>query len=149
MDLSTRFSHLPKEQQEQAMKAFSGGKPKKQSPTNALKSAIRKYCVSLGCATARINVSGIFDEKRGKYRFSGATNGVEDIDVTLPVFISSIKIGIKVAVEVKVGTDTQKDDQKDRQAEIQRTGAHYIIAKTFDEFKQDFDKIKHYYEQFR
>ena len=65
------------------------------------------------------------------------------------MFISSIKIGIKVAVEVKVGTDTQKDDQKDRQAEIQRTGAHYIIAKTFDEFKQDFDKIKHYYEQFR
>lgn len=149
MDLSTRFSHLPKEQQEQAMKAFSGGKPKKQSPANALTDAIRNYCKLLGCATARINVMGIFDKEKGSFRTSGSTKGVEDNDITLPVYIFSVKVGVKVAVEVKIGKDKQSEDQKKRQAEIERAGGHYIIAKTFDEFKQDFDKIKHYYEQFR
>ena len=131
------------------MKAFSGGKPKKQSPANALTDAIRNYCKLLGCATARINVMGIWDKSINGYRKSGSTLGVEDIDVSLPVIIYSVKTCVKVAVEVKIGRDTQKDEQIDRQEALTKAGAHYIIAKTFDEFKQDFDKIKHYYEQFR
>lgn len=146
MDITSRFSHLPKEQQEQAMKAFSGGKKKKQSPANALTDAIITYCSSLGCATARINVMGIFDKTTGKFRTSGSTKGVEDIDITMPVYISTMKIGVKVAVEVKIGKDKQSEDQVLRQSKIESTGAHYIIAKTFDTFKQDFDRVRSLYE---
>lgn len=145
MDIRSRFAHLPLEQQEQAIKCFSGGKKKKQSPANALTDAIRKYCDSLGCATARINVMGVFDKTTGKFRTSGSTKGVEDIDITMPIYVSSMKIGVKVAVEVKIGSDRQSPEQKDRQAELVKTGAHYIIAKTFDQFKLDFDQIRHKY----
>lgn len=146
MDIRERYAHLPLEQQLAAEKYFSGGKKKKQSPANSLTDAVIIYCASLGCATARINVMGIFDKTTGKYRTSGSTKGVEDIDITLPVYVSSFKIGVKVAVEVKIGRDAQSKDQVLRQSKLTQTGAHYIIAKTFDTFKQDFDRVRELYE---
>lgn len=146
MDIRERYAHLPLEQQLAAEKYFSGGKKKKQSPANSLTDAIITYCSSLGCATARINVMGIFDQTIGKYRTSGSTKGVEDIDITMPVYVSTMKIGVKVAVEVKIGRDAQSEDQVFRQSKLTQTGAHYIIAKTFDTFKQDFDRVRELYE---
>jgi hypothetical protein len=137
---------MSEEQQEQWRKAFDHPpKKKKQSPANALTDAIRDYCDLLGCATARINVMGIYDENLGKYRKSGSTPGVEDIDVTLPVNVSGMKVGIKVAVEVKIGRDAQSDKQIKREEKIKKAGGHYIIAKTFDQFKTDFDNIIYHY----
>lgn len=146
MDLRERFAHLPAEQQEQALKAFSGKKKTKSSPANALTNAIRDYCSALGCATARINVMGVWDQSKGMFRTSGSTKGIEDIDITLPVTIAGISIGVKVAVEVKIGKDIQSDDQIQRMQSLHKCGAHYIIAKTFDQFKQDFDAIRYDYQ---
>lgn len=138
---------MTEEQRSQWEMAFGNlsNKKKKQSPTNALTDAVRKYCELKGCSTARINVMGIYDEQKGKYRTSGATRGVEDIDVTLPVYIQGIKIGVKVAVEIKYGKDKQSEDQKKREEKLMEAGAHYIIAKTFDQFKEDFDSIIEHY----
>ena len=149
MDIRERYAHLPLEQQLAAEKYFSGGKKKKVSPANSLTDAIRDYCHLLGCATARINTTGIYDQALGKYRFAGSTKGVEDIDVSLPVIIHSVPACIKIAVEVKIGKDRQREDQIIRQSKLEKAGAHYIIAKTFNEFKQDFDSIILHYKQFK
>jgi|694.fasta_scaffold107805_8 hypothetical protein len=135
------------EQKEQWYRAFGNlpDKKKKQSPTNALTDAVREYAEVHGCVTARINVTGIYDESTGKWRTSNATRGVEDIDVTYPTKIYGIPVGIKIAVEVKYGRDTQSEHQKKRQDKLEKAGAHYIIAKDIDTFKKDFDElVKHY-----
>lgn len=135
------------EQREQFKKAFpEGKKKKKQSPANALTSAVIQYIRLQGGCAARINVMGVYDQSTGKYRASGSTKGVEDVDAVMPVNVSGLRIGLKVAVEIKIGRDTQSDDQKQRQSDLTKAGGVYIIAKTFDQFKQDWDNIKHRYE---
>ena len=146
MDIRSRFAHLPQQQQEQALRAFPQGKKKKQSHANALTDAIREYCALMGCATARINVMGIWDQEKQMFRTSGSTKGVEDIDVTMPVTINGRRVGIKVAVEVKIGKDAQREHQILRQQRLLHAGAHYIIAKSFDQFKQEFDAIRNDYQ---
>lgn len=139
---------MSQEQKELWEKSFgvNARRPKKkQSPANALTDAVRTYCETLGCATARINSTGIYDESSGKWRLSNATKGIEDIDVVMPVTINNTRVGLKIAVEVKIGRDTQSDVQKKRQERVELAGGHYIIAKTFDTFKQDFDRIKQLY----
>lgn len=147
MQRQTIFNNLQTdEQRELFQKAFPPAKKKKQSPANALTSAIKKYIELCGGCAARVNVMGIYDQSTGKFRTSGSTKGFEDVDAIFPITISGVKVGLKVAVEVKVGKDRQSDDQKLRQQEVTKAGGVYIIAKTFDQFKQDWDNIKHRYE---
>lgn len=148
MQRQTIFNNLPtEEQRELFLKAFpESKKKKKQSPANALTSAIKKYVELCGGCAARVNVMGIFDQSTGKYRTSGSTKGFEDVDATMPITIAGVKVGLKVAIEVKIGKDRQSDDQKLRQEEVNRCGGVYIIAKTFDQFKQDWDNVKHRYQ---
>ena len=125
------------------------GKPikrKKQSPANALTDAVMQYMKLLGCAVARINTTGIYDEAKGRYRTSGATKGVEDVTCTMPVFVQGHKIGVTVAVEVKIGRDKMSEDQEKRKDRLEKAGGHYIVAKTFDQFKEDIDELKRRYD---
>lgn len=134
------------EQKAQWEAAFGNLPKKKKSPTNELTSAIMKYMRSLRCAVARINTTGIYDEKIGKYRYSGSTNGVEDVNCILPVNIAGMKVGVTVAVEIKTGKDRMRDEQLERKENVEKAGGHYIIAKTFDQFKNEIDEIVHKYE---
>lgn len=132
---------MTQEQKDQWEAAFGNLPKKKQSPANALTDAVMTYMRSLGCAVARINTTGIYDEKLGKYRYSGSTKGVEDVNCVYPVRIGDIKIGTTIAVEVKIGKDRMSEDQKLRKENIEKAGGHYVVASTFDQFKQDVDKI--------
>lgn len=134
------------EQKAQWQLAFGSLPKKKATPANELTNAVMKYMRSLRCAVARINTTGIYDEKLGKYRFSGSTNGVEDVNCVLPINISGLKIGVTVAVEVKVGKDRMRPEQLERKENVEKAGGHYIIAKTFDQFKVDIDNIIKQYE---
>lgn len=138
-------SYLTESQREQWYRAFGNLPKKKQSPTNALTDAVREYAEYLGCVTARINTTGVYNEKLGKYIFSGATKGVEDIDMVYPAKVHGIPVAIKIAVEIKYGKDKLNPDQKERQEKLEGVGAHYIVAKNFDTFKKDFDIIINYY----
>lgn len=134
---------MPQEQKDLWEKAFGNldKRKKKQSPANALTDAVIRYLSTYGCATARINTTGIYDENLGRYRFSGSTKGVEDISCILPVIINGRKFGIAIAVEIKIGKDRLSDDQKLRRDKVEAAGGHYIVAKTFDEFKETIDSI--------
>lgn len=135
------------EQKEQWTKAFGNTerKKKKQSPANELTDSVMRYMKSVGCATARINTTGIYDERLGKYRYSGSTKGVEDVSCTMPVFVGGHKLGVTVAVEIKIGADRMSEDQRARKAAVEGAGGHYIVAKTFDQFKQDVDNLIYEY----
>lgn len=137
------FNNLDPDRKDQFLMAFpENKKKKKQSPANALTAAIIKYVELCGACAARVNVMGIFDQSTGKYRTSGSKKGFEDVDVTYPLYIAGKKIGLKVAVEIKIGKDRQSEHQIMREQEVTKSGGVYIIAKTFDQFKQDFDEIK-------
>lgn len=134
------------DQKELWLKAFGKPGKKKASPANQLTDAVMRYMRSLRCAVARINTTGIYDQELGRYRFSGSTNGVEDVSGTLPITIQGLKIGLTVAVEIKIGKDRLSEDQIKRKENIEKAGGHYIVAKTFDQFKKEFDQIVHQYD---
>lgn len=129
------------EQIAQWNRAFPTKKIRKRSPANSLTEAVRDYATLKGCATARVNTTGLWVEKEQKFLTTNATKGFEDIDVILPIVINGIRVGLKVAVEVKIGDDRQSKFQKLRQQRVQEAGGVYIIAKTFDQFKTDFDAV--------
>jgi hypothetical protein len=131
---------------EAAFGSLSSKKSKKQSPANKLTDAIMSYVKLQKCAAARINTTGIYDESIGKYRFSGSTKGVEDISCVLPININNHKIGIAIAIEIKIGKDRMSEHQKQRQENVVSAGGHYIVAKTFDDFKIEFDNIVAHYK---
>jgi len=131
---------MPEEQKAQWEKAFGNlPKKKKSSPANQLTSDIMEYLSEYNCATARINTTGIYDEKLGRYRKSGSTNGVEDINCTYPLSVKGITIGLTIAIEVKIGKDKMSDDQIKRKQRIELAGGIYIVAKEFEQFKADLE----------
>ena len=129
---------MPEEQKAQWEAAFGNlPKKKKSSPANQLTSDIMDYLLDLECAVARINTTGIYDEKLGRYRKSGSTNGVEDINCTYPLKFKGITIGLTLAIEVKIGKDKMSDDQIKRKQRIELAGGIYIVAKEMEQFKTD------------
>jgi hypothetical protein len=131
---------MPQEQKEQWERAFGNlPKKKKSSPANQLTSDIMDYLLDRNCAVARINTTGIYDEKLGRYRKSGSTNGVEDISCTYPLDVKGITIGLTIAIEIKIGKDKMSDDQKKRKQRIELAGGIYLVAKDLQQFKDDLE----------
>lgn len=106
---------------------------KKQSPTNALTSAIQEYIQLIGGDAFRINTTGLYDEKLGMFRNSGSTLGVADL--------VGIYRGKFIAIEVKVGKDSLRPMQIKFQARVEKAGGVYFIAKDFDSTKKFIDSI--------
>ena len=131
---------MPEEQKKQWETAFGNlPKKKKSSPANQLTSDIMDYLLEFNCAVARINTTGIYDEKLGRYRKSGSTNGVEDINCTYPLSVKGTTIGLTIAIEVKIGKDVMSNDQKKRKQRIEIAGGIYIVAKEMQQFKDELE----------
>jgi hypothetical protein len=132
---------MPEEQKKQWEIAFGNlPKKKKSSPANQLTSDIMDYLLEKNCAAARINTTGIYDEKLGRYRKSGSTNGVEDVTCTYPLDVKGTTIGLTIAIEIKIGKDKMSDDQKKRKQRIELAGGIYIVAKEMEQFKDELEK---------
>jgi hypothetical protein len=69
------------------------------------------------------------------------TNGSADISATKPIEISGRKVGIKVAIEVKIGRDEQSPAQKKYQYQVEQSGGVYIIARDFESFLEQWERI--------
>jgi hypothetical protein len=82
----------------------------------------------------RVNNTGIFDSKTGKYRTGGGKNGQADV--------CAVVNGRCFQIEIKYGTDRQSKAQKDHEQRVISAGGVYMIAKTFDQFKSDFDRLR-------
>jgi len=86
-----------------------------------------------GCSGSRINSTGLYDPRLGKYRPSGAKKGVSDI--------IGIKNGKFIAIEIKVGRDKMRSDQLKYKAEVEDSGGVYLIVHSFDDFLNQINEI--------
>ena len=74
----------------------------------------------------RQNSQGQYDSSLGRWRKSGTTKGIADVQV--------IYNSRTYNFEIKIGRDRQSDVQKDVEARIKAAGGHYAIIKCYDDF---------------
>jgi len=96
----------------------------KANSANELTKSIKALINLTGGYAFRVNVGGIFDEKKHKFRTTGATKGVSDL-------IACYK-GRFVGIEIKYHRDKQSENQKKWQQHIENSGGVYVIARDFD-----------------
>jgi len=102
---------------------------KKQTPANALTAAIVNYLNLNGGCVTRVNSTGM--HRNGRWTYSTTRKGTPDI--------MGAYNGKPVGIEVKIGKDKQSDYQKQFEEDYTKSGGVYIIAKTFDQFYEDFN----------
>ena len=116
----------------QAKHAAKRGMPR-QPPamhTADLTQSIIKYLKGRGFYAVRINCTGIYDEKTGKWRKSTTERGTADIHASVG--------GKHISIEIKNGDDHMSEHQKRVQEAVINSGGIYLIVKEFSEFHQWF-----------
>ena len=114
---------------------------------NSLTNAVISFLRLQGHQAERINVMGrpidnsrIVTDCIGRQRRigsmtwipSGSTPGSADISATIN--------GRSVKIEIKYGNDRQSEAQRKYQKSIEDAGGTYIIVRTFDQFKEWYEK---------
>lgn len=100
---------------------------------NGLTQAIIKYLTLKGHFATRTSSAGRYLTKEKKWIPSTTKKGYPDI--------TAIIDGKTLAIEVKVNRDKMSEAQLKVKAEIEAAGGLYIIAKTFDDFEDFYNKI--------
>ena len=118
------------------VKAFKDG------TANELTRAIETFIRLTGNYADRINNTGIYDTRTGKWRKGGTRKGIADIMASKKVEHGGRTFSITVAIEVKIGRDRLSEHQKRCKEEIERSGGVYIIAKEWDGFFAEWNAIK-------
>lgn len=85
-----------------------------------------------GAFFQRQNSQGQYDSRLGRWRKSGTTAGIADVQVTHE--------GRVYNFEIKIGKDRQSDVQKDVEERLLRAGGHYAIIKRYDDFLNKITK---------
>lgn len=123
---------------------------------NGLTKCILDYFKFNGWQAERISNTGRMIDNRkivkdviGRQKQIGSTqwipgtgrNGTADISATLPIQVNGRTVGLSLKIEVKYGKDRQSQVQKDYQKEIESAGGIYMIARNFDDFLEDLNKL--------
>jgi len=93
---------------------------------NGLTKCLQAWSKINGAHFQRMNTTGIYDYKIGKYRYSGSTKGVTD---TLIIYN-----GIVLNIEIKIGKDRQSKEQLTMQKSIESAGGIYITINNYNDF---------------
>ena len=109
---------------------------------NSLTRCIEAYIRVTGGYADRINNTGIYDPKTQKWRKSGTRKGIADIMATKKVQYDDRIFAVPVAIEVKWGKDRLSEDQLKIKAEYEAAGGVYLVARTWEQFIQDYNNIK-------
>lgn len=109
---------------------------------NSLTRCIEAYIRLTGGYADRINNTGIYDTKTGKYRKSGTRKGIADIMATKKIQYDDRIFAVPVAIEVKWGKDKLSEDQLKIKQEYEASGGVYLVARTWEQFIEDWSKIK-------
>jgi len=100
---------------------------------NGLTRCIIAWLELHGHFAGRVNTTGTYNAKLGKYIHSGARKGMSDI--------TSVINGIHVSIEVKHGRDLMRPEQIRVKNEIERAGGVYIVARSFDDFLEQINQL--------
>lgn len=106
---------------------------KSKSPANELTYQIILFIQSIGGFASRVNSQGNYNPTLKLFTFSGSTKGAADVSTCIG--------GRNIQIEVKIGRDRQSPAQVKFQASIEAAGGCYIIARTFEQFREDFEEI--------
>lgn len=99
---------------------------------NGLTKCIEAWARINGAFSQRQNSEGQYDSRLGRWRKSGTTKGIADVQLTYR--------GKTLNLEIKIGKDRQSDVQKDVEARLLRAGGHYAIIKCYEDFLNETTK---------
>ncbi len=83
-------------------------KPFKDATANELTRSIEAFVRMSGHYADRINNTGIYDKRTGRWRKGGTRKGIADIMAAKNIMIGDRKVAITVAIEVKIGKDSEQ-----------------------------------------
>jgi len=112
------------------------------SKANDLTKTILAFIRLTGNYADRINNTGIYDVKIGKFRKSNTRKGIADIMASKRIEHEGRTFAVQVAIEIKVGNDRLSEHQERMRDEIQKKGGVYIVARDWDGFYKDWEAIK-------
>lgn len=94
--------------------------------SNGLTRCIISWLELHGYFAGRTNVTGIYNQKLGKYIHPGSRKGMADV--------TAVVNGRHVSIEIKSGRDRMRPDQLKVKSEIEAAGGCYLIVSSFDDF---------------
>jgi len=101
---------------------------------NGLTKCIVAWLELNGCFAGRVNTTGTYNRRLGKYIHSGSRRGMADITAVIN--------GKHVSIEIKHGRDKMRPEQMRVKQEIEQSGGYYIVASSFDNFLKQIKNIK-------
>lgn len=100
---------------------------------NELTKAIITHLRFNGYFAARVNSTGVYDQRRGLWRTSNARKGLADI--------TAVIAGRSVQLEIKAGNDRPRTAQMQVQAEVQAAGGVYEFVHNFAEYIELYNRL--------
>jgi hypothetical protein len=116
-------------------------KPFSEKGANELTKSIEAYIRYHGNYADRINNTGIYDTKLKRFRTSNTRKGIADIMATKRIEHQGKFFAITVAIEIKYGNDKLSEYQLKIKHDIESAGGVYLVARTWDQFIIDWNKI--------
>jgi len=138
------LSYQEQKKKHQRVPTYAIVKPKYSDKTaNELTRAIIDYiCLKVDQAERVTSMRRVLNQGlKQQYIPTTGQKGTADISATKLIEIDGRKIGVRVAIEVKIGRDKQSGAQRDYQYQIQQAGGVYIIATSFEQFIESWNKI--------
>ena len=93
---------------------------------NELTKCVCKWLELNGYFSARINTTGTYSAKLGKWIHSGSKRGMADITAVIN--------GKHISIEIKTGNDKPRPEQLKVKQEVEAAGGVYIFVRSFDDF---------------
>lgn len=124
-------------------------KPKfSDNSANGLTKCVIAYIKLIGGQAERISTTGRavdnstrFTDVIGRTRQVGGVKWIPGTSTKGSADISATIAGRSVKIEVKFGSDRQSEVQKEYQKSIEFAGGVYLIARTFEQIKNEIDNL--------
>ena len=82
-----------------------------------------------------------YDPKTKEFRRANTRRGIADVMATKRIEHQGRVFAITVAIEIKYGNDKLSEYQHRIKDDIERAGGVYLVARTWDQFINDWNKI--------
>ena len=116
-------------------------RPFTEKGANELTRSIEAFIRYTGNYADRINNTGIYDPKTKEFRRANTRRGIADVMATKRIEHQGRVFAITVAIEIKYGNDKLSEYQLRIKDDIERAGGLYLVARTWDQFINDWNKI--------
>jgi hypothetical protein len=87
----------------------------------------------------RVNNTGVYDEKLGRYRTSNSIKGIADISAIIRTTTGNV---LPAQLEVKFGKDFLSDGQIKFKEKIEAVGGLYFAVRNYSDFVYWFDQVQ-------